>query len=169
MLRAKAIPANRAVSSSLLQIPSNHRACKFCMIVRREIESYIVFEDESSLAFLDHRPLFAGHCLVTPKNHHETLLDLPAELIPVFFANVQRITRAVEEAVHAEGSFVAINNRVSQSVPHTHVHVVPRRKGDGLKGFFWPRRAYKDAEEILQTQQAIRSAVEQDQGRGNME
>jgi len=166
MPRAKSHPADRAAASSLWPVPSQDHPCKFCMIVRREIESYIVFEDESSVAFLDHRPLFAGHCLVTPKNHHETLLDLPAELIPVFFTNVQRITRAVEEALHAEGSFVAINNRVSQSVPHTHVHVIPRRKGDGLKGFFWPRQTYKDTEEIIQTQQAIRSAVERDRRQG---
>ena len=134
-------------------------SCKFCKIVRKEIESYIVFEDEISMAFLDHRPLFAGHCLVVPKSHHETLSDLPRDLIPGFFLNVQRIARAVETALHAEGSFVAINNRISQSVPHTHVHIVPRRKGDGLKGFFWPRHPYQDAQEMLRTQKAIRSAM----------
>jgi histidine triad (HIT) family protein len=134
-------------------------SCKFCQIVRQEIEGYIVFEDETSIAFLDHRPIFAGHCLVVPRRHYETLSDLPADQIPGFFLNVQRIARAVEKALHAEGSFVAINNRVSQGVPHIHVHIVPRRKGDGLKGFFWPRHPYKDAQEMLHTQKAIQSAM----------
>ena len=134
-------------------------SCKFCQIIRKEIKSHIVFEDETTLAFLDHRPLFAGHCLALPKVHHETLVDIPAGLIPILFMNVQRITRAVEEALQAQGSFVAINNRVSQSIPHVHVHIVPRRKGDGLKGFFWPRHGYKDEQEMLRTQKAIRSAL----------
>ncbi len=136
-----------------------NRSCKFCQIVRQEIESCIVHEDDASFAFLDHRPLFPGHTLLVPKTHYETLLDLPAERIADFFINAQMLTRAVEEALQAEGSFVAINNKVSQSVPHLHVHIVPRRKGDGLKGFFWPRRKYEDAAEMLKTQQAIRSAI----------
>src|SRR5437870_2279224 len=134
-------------------------SCKFCGIIRKEIDSYIVFEDKSSMAFLDYRPLFPGHCLLAPKDHYETLLDIPGDLLGVLFGNAQRLTRAVEEALQAEGSFVAINNRVSQSVPHLHIHIVPRRKHDGLKGFFWPRRAYKDEQEIEATVRALRSAI----------
>src|SRR5581483_1317214 len=109
--------------------------CKFCQIVSGGLAAAVVLEDGDSLAFLDHRPLFPGHCLLIPKKHFQTLLDLPADRVAAFFTNVQDIARAVEEALEAEGTFVAINNRVSQSVPHLHVHIVPRRKGDGLKGF----------------------------------
>ena len=147
--------------ATLVASTTKNAACAFCQIAHKEVESPIVFEDDTSLAFLDHRPLFVGHCVLIPKRHHETLLDLPEELIRSFFANTQLITRAVEEAVGAEGSFVAINNRVSQSVPHLHVHIVPRRKGDGLKGFFWPRQRYKDIAEIKNTQEAIRAVIRQ--------
>jgi histidine triad (HIT) family protein len=133
--------------------------CLFCEIGSRP--GYVVFEDDISLAFLDHRPLFIGHTLLVPKAHCETLADLPVSLIGPFFANVQMLTRAVEQALKAEGSFVAINNRVSQSVPHLHVHIVPRRKKDGLRGFFWPRQAHPDEEEMRQAQEAIRASIEQ--------
>src|SRR5882762_9663313 len=126
--------------------------CIFCKIIRGELAASIVFEDEISLAFLDHRPLFPGHCLLVPRNHVETLSDLPAELVGPFFTNVQLLTRAVETALGAEGSFVALNNRVSQSVPHLHVHVVPRRKKDGLKGFFWPRNKYEGETQLVEVQ-----------------
>ena len=135
-------------------------ACKFCRIIRQEIASNSVFEDQESFAFLDHRPLFPGHTLLVPKTHLVTLLDVPRDFMASFFGNAQMLARAVEEALGAEGSFVAINNRVSQSVPHLHVHIVPRRKGDGLKGFFWPRHSYKDAAELSATQTAIRRAIE---------
>ena len=118
-------------------------ACVFCKIVEGTLESPIVFEDESTLAFLDHRPLFQGHTLVIPKKHFETLTDLPSTTISTFFRSVQMLSRAVELAMDAEGTFVAMNNRVSQSVPHLHVHVVPRRRKDGLKGFFWPRQKFR--------------------------
>ncbi len=134
-------------------------SCLFCGIANGEVQAALVFEDEVSLAFLDHRPLFPGHCLLIPRKHFETLSDLPNELIEPMFENVQLLSRAVEAALGAEGSFVAMNNRVSQSVPHFHVHIVPRRKRDGLKGFFWPRNKYKSDDEILQVQQAIRSAI----------
>lgn len=111
------------------------------------------------MAFLDHRPLFHGHCLVVPRKHFETLSDLPAELVSPLFANVQLLSRAVETALSAEGSFVAMNNRVSQSVPHLHVHVVPRKRKDGLKGFFWPRTKYANEAEMLEVNSAIRSAI----------
>lgn len=131
--------------------------CRFCQIVTHA--NYVVFEDDVSIAFLDHRPLFIGHTLLIPKSHYETLADLPAELIGPFFASVQLLARAVEQAMQAEGSFVAMNNRVSQSVPHLHVHVVPRRKKDGLRGFFWPRQAHPDEELMKQAQEAICRAI----------
>lgn len=133
--------------------------CVFCRIIQAELSARIVFEDEISIAFLDHRPLFPGHCLLAPKSHFETLLDLPKPQIGAFFSNVQLLERAIESALSAEGTFVAINNRVSQSVPHLHVHVVPRRRKDGLKGFFWPRNKYKSEEEMEIVQKAIIEAV----------
>jgi len=135
--------------------------CAFCRIISGEIESHIVFEDAVSLAFLDHRPLFPGHSSLVPKNHYETLNDLPAELIEPLFTNARLMARAVEQAMKAEGTFIAINNRISQGVPHLHIHIVPRRKKDGLKGFFWPRNPYKDEAELLKTQKAIQKTVSQ--------
>ena len=134
-------------------------ACLFCEIANGELSASTVFQDEISIAFLDHRPLFHGHCLLIPKNHYETLGDLPAELVGPFFRNVQLLARAVEQALGAEGSFVAMNNRISQSVPHLHVHIVPRRKKDGLKGFFWPRNKYKSDGELLEVQKLIHAAI----------
>ena len=122
--------------------------------------AYIVFEDSLSLAFLDYRPLFPGHTLLVPKRHYETLEDLPGDLIAPFFTNVQLLAHAVERSMEAEGSFVAINNRISQSVPHLHVHIVPRRKKDGLRGFFWPRQAQPDPTQMKQTQSAIQRAIQ---------
>jgi len=133
--------------------------CPFCAIIAGEVESQIVFEDEVSFAFLDKRPLFPGHCLLVPRRHYETFGDLPPELIGPLFTNAQLLSRAVEVAMKAEGSFVAINNRVSQSVPHLHVHIVPRRKKDGLKGFFWPRTPYKSESEMEDVLRAIRAAI----------
>ena len=134
--------------------------CAFCSIVTGEVKDYTVFEDAVSLAFLDHRPLFPGHCLLIPRRHLETLADIPADLLPVLFSNAQLLAGALEKGLGAEGSFVAINNRVSQSVPHFHIHVVPRRRKDGLRGFFWPRQRYKDEATILEVQAALRSAIE---------
>jgi len=130
-------------------------ACKFCEIVLKEVPSVVVFEDAISLAFLDYRPLFPGHTLLVPKEHYKTLSDLPANLVGPFFGNVQRLAGAVERGMKAEGTFVAINNKVSQSIPHLHVHIVPRKKGDGLRGFFWPRGKYKDEEQMLEVRAAI--------------
>jgi histidine triad (HIT) family protein len=106
-----------------------------------------VFEDEDSIAFLDTRPLFAGHLLLIPKAHYETLIDLPENLVSSVFLNAQRLAKIVKETMDAEGTFVAMNNVVSQSVPHFHVHIVPRKRKDGLKGFFWPRRKYENTNE----------------------
>jgi histidine triad (HIT) family protein len=120
--------------------------CLFCRIVSRELEAKIIFEDEISLAFLDVRPLFPGHVLLIPKAHYPTLTDLPAALIGPFFSNAQMLARKVQQVMKAEGTFVAMNNVVSQSVPHLHVHIVPRKRSDGLRGFFWPRRPYQEGE-----------------------
>ena len=122
--------------------------CIFCGIVEGRQEAHIVFQDRNSMVFLDRRPLFPGHCLLVPKTHYETLTDLPQQLITNLFTNAQVLARAVEKAMEAEGTFVAINNRISQSVPHLHVHVVPRRRKDGLRGFFWPRQGYRDEEHL---------------------
>jgi histidine triad (HIT) family protein len=122
-------------------------SCVFCAIAGGQAPASLVLRDASACAFLDTHPLFKGHVLVVPPSHVATLSDLPAEGVAPFFSSVQRIARAVEQALGAQGTFVAINNRVSQSVPHLHAHVVPRTKGDGLKGFFWPRTKYAgDAE-----------------------
>jgi histidine triad (HIT) family protein len=116
----------------------------------------VVWEDAQTIAFLDHRPLFPGHCLLIPKAHYETLADLPPDQIEPLFAAARILSAAVEDAMQAEGTFVAINNRVSQSVPHLHVHIVPRRKKDGLRGFFWPRSTYRDTEHARAVAASIR-------------
>ena len=116
--------------------------CKFCQITAGEIPAHFVLDTDEVVAFLDHRPLFPGHTLVLPRGHVETLADLPPDEVGPFFRQVQRVEAAVRTAMEAEGSFVAENNVVSQSVPHLHVHVVPRRRKDGLRGFFWPRTKY---------------------------
>jgi histidine triad (HIT) family protein len=140
--------------------PAFDANCAFCKIIRTD-DGVRVFEDEHTIAFLDHRPLFPGHCLLIPKSHLETINDLPDSLLAAFFANVRMLSAAVELGMRAEGTFIAANNRVSQSVPHFHVHIVPRTKGDGLKGFFWPRRKYKNAGEIGSVSSALRAAIAQ--------
>jgi len=142
------------------QAPTFDENCAFCKIVRDD-DGFRVFEDQHTIAFLDHRPLFPGHCLVIPKSHFETIQDLPDSLLAPLFANVRMLSAAVELGMHAEGTFVASNNRVSQSVPHFHVHIVPRKKGDGLKGFFWPRRKYQNADEINGVLRALHAAIAQ--------
>ena len=137
------------------------QSCTFCRIVDGEISSYRVFEDDLTLAFLDHRPLFSGHCLLVPKTHYGTLLDLPVPLFTPLMANTQLLALAVERGLDAHGSFIAINNRISQSVPHLHVHIVPRRRKDGLKGFFWPRQPYRDDASIIAVQQTLRATIAQ--------
>jgi histidine triad (HIT) family protein len=134
--------------------------CLFCRIVSGEVPAVVVYEDENTLAFLDHRPLFPGHTLLVPRKHFETLGDLPATQVAPLFKSAQLLSRALESAMEAEGSFVAMNNRVSQSVPHLHVHIVPRRRKDGLKGFFWPRTKYKSAEEMQLVQEKIAAALD---------
>jgi histidine triad (HIT) family protein len=135
-------------------------ACAFCAIVAGEVEAHVVFEDEVSLAFLDFRPLFPGHSLLIPRRHVETLADLPDPLVAPLFKNARLLSVAIRDAMGAQGSFVAMNNVVSQSVPHLHVHVVPRVRKDGLRGFFWPRRKYETEEHLAATGAKVRDAVE---------
>jgi histidine triad (HIT) family protein len=118
--------------------------CVFCDIVERRIPASIVYEDDDHVAFLDARPLFEGHTLLVPRAHVVTLTDLTPERVGPFFLQTQRLARAIPEAMDAKGTFVAMNNIVSQSVPHLHCHVVPRTPRDGLRGFFWPRTKYAD-------------------------
>ena len=120
------------------------RSCLFCRIVAGLEPAHIVHADDDVVAFLDIRPVFKGHTLIVTPDHVGTLPDLPADAVGPYFAEVRRITAAVQAAVDADGSFVALNNTVSQSVPHLHTHVVPRRRKDGLRGFFWPRTRYAD-------------------------
>lgn len=135
------------------------RPCVFCAIVEKRAAAHLVLDAAHAAAFLDARPLFPGHVLVVPRAHVETLVDLPAGEVGGFFVAVQRVARAVEQGLAADGTFVAVNNRVSQSVAHLHVHVVPRRKGDGLKGFFWPRAKYANDAEGEEIAAKIRAAL----------
>ena len=129
--------------------------CPFCRIAAGEAAALRVHEDDHLVAFLDHRPLFPGHVLLVPRVHVPTLADLPESLLGPLMRRTRELARAVEEAMGAEGTFVALNDKVSQSVAHLHVHVVPRRRGDGLKGFFWPRHPYDDADHA----EAVRAAI----------
>lgn len=133
--------------------------CAFCRIVAGDLEAYRVFEDERTVAFLDQRPVFPGHVLLVPREHHETLGDLPDALVEPLFRNARLIARGVERGLEADGTFVALNNRVSQSVPHLHVHVIPRRRKDGLRGFFWPRQSYADPAAAARMQTVLEAAI----------
>jgi histidine triad (HIT) family protein len=133
--------------------------CLFCAIVSGEQPAHKVLEDEVTVAFLDVRPVFPGHVLLVPRAHHVTLADLPEELVEPLFLRTQRLSVAVRDAMGAEGTFVAMNNKVSQSVPHLHVHIVPRRPKDGLRGFFWPRKKYSGDAEMAETAGSIRDRL----------
>lgn len=132
--------------------------CIFCNIAARNAQASIVYETSQVVAFLDTYPLFPGHVLLCPREHHMTLLDIPRDLYEPLMETTRLLAEAVELAVDAEGTFIAINNRVSQTVPHLHIHIVPRRRRDGLRGFFWPRQHYKDA----QACEAVRNAIERE-------
>ena len=134
--------------------------CRFCKVVAGNEPARVVFEDEISIAFLDHRPLFPGHSLLVPRDHHETIWGLPDELIGPLFANAKSLSGAIRVAMGSQGAFIALNNVVSQSVPHLHVHLVPRNRKDGLRGFFWPRRKYDSEDHMSETAAAVRAAVE---------
>ncbi len=134
--------------------------CLFCRIVAGDAPAHVVLDDQPAVAFLDIRPLFAGHTLLVPRQHHETLADLPADLVDPLFQRARRLSKLMEEVLGAAGSFVALNNRVSQSVPHIHVHVVPRNRKDGLRGFFWPRTTYDSDEHAAATAARLRAAYE---------
>jgi histidine triad (HIT) family protein len=121
--------------------------CLFCAIIAGDVPAFIVSSTPGAVAFLDIRPVFKGHVLVVPREHLVTLADLPVDQLSPYFGFVQRVAVAVEESLGAGGTFVAINNKVSQSVAHLHTHVVPRTKGDGLRGFFWPRTKYASDDE----------------------
>jgi histidine triad (HIT) family protein len=133
--------------------------CLFCRIVAGDEPAEIVFSDDVSVAFLDVRPVFHGHTLLVTRDHYPTLPDLPSDLVEPYFANVRMLSVAVRDAMEAQGTFVAINNVVSQSVPHLHTHVVPRVKKDGLRGFFWPRTKYEHDAHTAETAERIRAAI----------
>jgi histidine triad (HIT) family protein len=133
--------------------------CLVCRIIAGEGAAAVVAETEHSVAFLDHRPVFKGHTLVVPRQHVVTLRDLPDALVAPYFIDVRRVAAAVQDGLGADGTFVAENNVVSQSLPHLHVHVIPRRRKDGLRGFFWPRVKYADAGELEATAAAVRAAL----------
>ena len=133
-------------------------SCVFCKIVAGTIPANVVHQDKNVIAFLDIDPLFPGHVLLCPREHYATLTDLPVALAGPMMEKAQIMAGAVESALDAEGTFIAINNRVSQLVPHLHIHVVPRRRKDGLRGFFWPRHQYKDEE----AREAVRDAIERE-------
>jgi histidine triad (HIT) family protein len=133
--------------------------CVFCAIIAGKAPAHLVLEDDVCIGFLDTRPLFPGHTLVVPRVHRETLRDVPREELEPLLSNAQRVSRALDDALGAQGTFVALNDRVSQSVPHVHVHVVPRRKGDGLRGFFWPRHKYATDDEAAATAAKLRAAL----------
>ncbi len=140
----------------MLDTPSSD--CIFCRIAVLDLPAHIVYEDRNFIAFLDSHPLFPGHVLLSPREHYVTLLDLPHNMAGDAMTTLQLLAKAVEAALDAEGSFIAINNRVSQTVPHLHIHIVPRRRRDGLKGFFWPRQKYQD-EAAMET---VRDAIERE-------
>ncbi|TYB95898.1 HIT family protein [Micromonospora sp. WP24] len=133
--------------------------CVFCGIVSGELPAMRVTDEADGVAFLDTRPVFKGHVLVVPRPHLVTLADLPPKSLPGYFALVRRLAVAVEAGLGAGGTFVAINNKVSQSVPHLHTHVIPRTKGDGLRGFFWPRTRYSDDAEAQEYADRIAAAL----------
>ena len=134
--------------------------CAFCRIVAGEAPAHVVLDDEVAVGFLDIRPLFPGHVLIVPRPHVVTLPDLPAELVGPLFERAQRVSAAVVDVLGAQGSFVAVNNVVSQSVPHLHVHVVPRTKGDGLRGFFWPRLNYDSDDHAADVAARLRAVLD---------
>ncbi|NPV00932.1 MAG: HIT family protein [Brevinematales bacterium] len=133
--------------------------CIFCKIAAGEEHACRIFEDDISIAFLDMRPVFYGHTLLIPKKHFTTIMEFPDDMIYGFFCNLKLISRAVEDAMGSQGIFNAINNRISQSVPHLHIHILPRSKGDGMRHFLWPRKQYENMDEAMKTADHIRRTI----------
>lgn len=138
--------------------------CPFCAIASGDGDAHLVLEEPGAVAFLDHRPLFPGHCLLIPREHRATLADLAPGEVGSLFESARLLAHALELGVDAEGAFLAINNKVSQSVAHVHVHVVPRRRKDGLRGFFWPRTRYDDDQHMASVATSLRAAVQATRG-----
>ncbi len=160
LFEEKEIPSEEETGRQLFR-----SECQFCTIANgKEQSRRVVYEDTISLAFLDRRPVFFGHCLVIPRTHFETLYDLPKDLIGPLFASVQLVGKAVQEAMKVDGTFIGINNKISQSIPHVHIHVVPRKHGDGLRGFFWPRRKYESEEQMNEIADSICKVVAKNLG-----
>lgn len=139
--------------------------CTICDIINKTVKNFIVYEDDLFLSFLDIKPLFIGHCLIAPKLHFQTIYDLPYLTGNEMLLAIQKIGTAITLAMKAQGTFIAINNNVSQSIAHLHIHLVPRNKGDGLKGFFWPRIKYKNENEMLAVQLAIKEELKRGKNR----
>jgi histidine triad (HIT) family protein len=137
-------------------------SCAFCAVVAGAVPAHVVLDEEHVVAFLDHRPVFKGHVLLVPRAHVDTLTELPDALVVPLFTATRRLAAAVRSGLGAQGSFVAMNNTVSQSVAHLHVHVVPRTKGDGLRGFFWPRTTYRSADEAADYAARLSSVLRDD-------
>jgi len=133
--------------------------CIICNVINKTLKSFIVYEDDLFIAFLDIKPLFPGHCLLAPKQHVHTIYDFPDKEGNKLLHAVKKLGNAITAAMNAQGTFIAMNNIVSQSIDHMHVHIVPRNKGDGLKGFFWPRMRYESEEHMRETQQAIKKLI----------
>src|SRR5213596_1619747 len=158
---ARSTSASSPPPSRSLPSGTHDPDCRFCQIATGAEDGHVVFSDDDTLAFLDHRPLFPGHSLLVPRQHLETIWDLPDDLLTPLFANARLLSSAILTAMDAQGAFIAVNNVVSQSVPHCHVHLVPRNRKDGLRGFFWPRTKYESDEHMRETADAVRAAVGQ--------
>lgn len=141
-------------------MPGPDRPCPFCALLADPANGHFVYQDDLIAVFLDRSPVFPGHCLVIPRAHHETLADLPPELLTPLYVVTQRLAAVMPEALEADGTLIVTNNRVSQSVPHLHVHVIPRRRGDGLRHFLWPRQRYASAEQAAALATRLREALQ---------
>jgi histidine triad (HIT) family protein len=137
------------------------KECIIDLIVEKKEKAHVIYEDNLFIAFLDTHPLFLGHTLLATKAHYDTFYNIPAHLLSPLFSIAQSLGKAVEKAMNAEGSFIAMNNTISQSISHVHIHIVPRKKGDGLKGFFWPRTKYDNQEQMIKIQEQITTSLHQ--------
>lgn len=135
--------------------------CIICNILNGTLKSFIIYEDDFFISFLDMKPLFFGHSLLAPKQHFQTIYDLPADQGDFLLTATQKVGTAITNALKVEGTFIAINNKISQSIDHLHIHIVPRKKGDGLKGFFWPRTNYESEKQMIEIQQKIKTELKE--------